>query len=115
MSARTSSEKLKPGIPEDDPRNPAVIADNVGDDTSVMSQAWGADLYEFLCGFNSPRPAALGVAAVAAKDHDNLVDQLKYLSAPMIIAGIGVILSILGIYMVRTKEGRDDEAVDGFP
>ena len=64
----------------------------------------GADLYESYAG-SILATAALGVAAVAAKEHDNLTLQLKYLSAPMIIAGIGVILSIVGIYMVRTKEG----------
>ena len=95
--------KVEAGIPEDDPRNPAVIADNVGDNVGDVA-GMGADLYESYAG-SILATAALGVAAVAAKDHDNLVDQLKYLSAPMIIAGIGVILSILGIYMVRTKEG----------
>ena len=95
--------KVEAGIPEDDPRNPAVIADNVGDNVGDVA-GMGADLYESYAG-SILATAALGVAAVAAKDHDNLVDQLKYLSAPMIIAGIGVILSILGIYLVRTKEG----------
>ena len=95
--------KVEAGIPEDDPRNPAAIADNVGDNVGDVA-GMGADLYESYAG-SILATAALGVAAVAAKDHDNLVDQLKYLSAPMIIAGIGVILSILGIYMVRTKEG----------
>ena len=95
--------KVEAGIAEDDPRNPAVIADNVGDNVGDVA-GMGADLYESYAG-SILATAALGVAAVAAKDHDNLVDQLKYLSAPMIIAGIGVILSILGIYMVRTKEG----------
>ena len=95
--------KVEAGIPEDDPRNPAVIADNVGDNVGDVA-GMGADLYESYAG-SILATAALGVAAVAAKDHDNLALQLKYLSAPMIIAGIGVILSILGIYMVRTKEG----------
>ena len=95
--------KVEAGIPEDDPRNPAVIADNVGDNVGDVA-GMGADLYESYAG-SILATAALGVAAVAAKDHDNLALQLKYLSAPMIIAGIGVILSIVGIYMVRTKEG----------
>ena len=95
--------KVEAGIPEDDPRNPAAIADNVGDNVGDVA-GMGADLYESYAG-SILATAALGVAAVAAKDHDNLALQLKYLSAPMIIAGIGVILSILGIYMVRTKEG----------
>ncbi|CAI8055608.1 Putative K(+)-stimulated pyrophosphate-energized sodium pump [Geodia barretti] len=88
--------KVEAGIPEDDPRNPAVIADNVGDNVGDVA-GMGADLYESYAG-SILATAALGVAAIAARD-------LKYLSAPMIIAGIGVILSILGIYMVRTKEG----------
>ena len=95
--------KVEAGIPEDDPRNPAVIADNVGDNVGDVA-GMGADLYESYAG-SILATAALGVAAIAAKDHDNISLQLKYLSAPMIIAGIGVILSILGIYMVRTKEG----------
>ena len=95
--------KVEAGIPEDDPRNPAVIADNVGDNVGDVA-GMGADLYESYAG-SILATAALGVAAVAAKDHDNIALQLKYLSAPMIIAGIGVFLSILGIYMVRTKEG----------
>ena len=103
--------KVEAGIPEDDPRNPAVIADNVGDNVGDVA-GMGADLYESYAG-SILATAALGVAAVAAKDHDNLVDQLKYLSAPMIIAGIGVILSILGIYMVRTKEGASMKQLMG--
>ena len=103
--------KVEAGIPEDDPRNPAVIADNVGDNVGDVA-GMGADLYESYAG-SILATAALGVAAVAAKDHGNLVDQLKYLSAPMIIAGIGVILSILGIYMVRTKEGASMKQLMG--
>ena len=95
--------KVEAGIPEDDPRNPAVIADNVGDNVGDVA-GMGADLYESYAG-SILATAALGVAAIAARDHSDLALQLKYLSAPMIIAGIGVILSILGIYMVRTKEG----------
>ena len=79
-----------------------------------MSQAWEPTSMNPMRG-SILATAALGVAAVAAVaakdpnyDHSKLiVDQLKYLSAPMIIAGIGVVLSILGIYMVRTKEGAD--------
>ena len=95
--------KVEAGIPEDDPRNPAVIADNVGDNVGDVA-GMGADLYESYAG-SILATAALGVAAVAARDHGDVPLQLKYLSAPMIIAGIGVILSILGIYLVRTKEG----------
>ena len=95
--------KVEAGIPEDDPRNPAVIADNVGDNVGDVA-GMGADLYESYAG-SILATAALGVAAVSATQHQNLTLQLKYLSAPMIIAGIGIILSILGIYLVRTKEG----------
>ena len=95
--------KVEAGIPEDDPRNPAVIADNVGDNVGDVA-GMGADLYESYAG-SILATAALGVAAIAARDHSDLALQLKYLSAPMIIAGIGVLLSILGIYLVRTKEG----------
>lgn len=95
--------KVEAGIPEDDARNPAAIADSVGDNVGDVA-GMGADLYESYAG-SILATAALGVAAVAAKDHSNIALQLKYLSAPMIIAGIGVILSILGIYMVRTREG----------
>ena len=97
--------KVEAGIPEDDPRNPAVIADNVGDNVGDVA-GMGADLYESYAG-SILATAALGVAAAAAiaTGNDKMVLQLKYLSAPMILAGIGVILSILGIYLVRTKEG----------
>ena len=103
--------KVEAGIPEDDPRNPAVIADNVGDNVGDVA-GMGADLYESYAG-SILATAALGVAAVAAKDHDNIALQLKYLSAPMILAGIGVILSVLGIYMVRTKEGASMKQLMG--
>ncbi len=103
--------KVEAGIPEDDPRNPAVIADNVGDNVGDVA-GMGADLYESYAG-SILATAALGVAAVAAKDHGNLPLQLKYLSAPMIIAGIGVILSIIGIYLVRTKEGASMKQLMG--
>ena len=64
----------------------------------------GADLYESYAG-SILATAALGVAAVAAKDYTNVELQLKYLSAPMILAGLGAVLSIIGIYLVRAKEG----------
>ena len=103
--------KVEANIPEDDPRNPAVIADNVGDNVGDVA-GMGADLYESYAG-SILATAALGVAAVAAKDYNNLALQLKYLSAPMIIAGIGVLLSILGIFMVRTKEGASMKQLMG--
>ena len=95
--------KVEVGIPEDDPRNPAVIADSVGDNVGDVA-GMGADLYESYAG-SILATAALGVAAVAAKDYTNVELQLKYLSAPMILAGLGAVLSIIGIYLVRAKEG----------
>ncbi len=103
--------KVEAEIPEDDPRNPAVIADNVGDNVGDVA-GMGADLYESYAG-SILATAALGVAAAASREHDNLALQLQYLSAPMIIAGIGVLLSILGIYMVRTKEGASMKQLMG--
>ena len=103
--------KVESGLAEDDPRNPAAIADNVGDNVGDVA-GMGADLYESYAG-SILATAALGVAAVAATDYNNLGLQLKYLSAPMIIAGIGVVLSILGIYLVRTKEGASMKQLMG--
>ena len=91
--------KVEAGIPEDDPRNPATIADNVGDNVGDVA-GMGADLYESYCG-SILATMALGAAAFTA-DADL---QMKAILAPMIIAAIGVVLSILGIYVVRTKEG----------
>ena len=88
--------KVEAGIPEDDPRNPATIADNVGDVAGM-----GADLYESYCG-SILATMALGAAAFGATGVDA---QMKAILAPMIIAAVGVALSILGIYVVRTKEG----------
>jgi K(+)-stimulated pyrophosphate-energized sodium pump len=97
--------KVEAGIPEDDPRNPATIADNVGDNVGDVA-GMGADLYESYVG--SMRAAvALGIAAVAASTIPEGMKtsmQLRFLTAPMAIAAIGVILSLVGIYMVRTKE-----------
>ncbi|MBN1114413.1 MAG: sodium/proton-translocating pyrophosphatase, partial [Oligoflexia bacterium] len=92
--------KVEAGIPEDDPRNPATIADNVGDNVGDVA-GMGADLYESYCG-SILASAALGVAAVASQSPET---QIKYLITPMIIAGVGVFLSILGIFLVRTREG----------
>jgi K(+)-stimulated pyrophosphate-energized sodium pump len=90
--------KVEAGIPEDDPRNPATIADNVGDNVGDVA-GMGADLYESYAG-SILATAALGAAlpALAAGD------QMKVIIAPMIVAAIGIILSIAGVYMVRTKE-----------
>lgn len=92
--------KVETGIPEDDPRNPATIADNVGDNVGDVA-GMGADLYESYCG-SILATAALGAAAFAASG--NLDMQYKAVVAPMLIAAVGIFLSILGIFAVRTKE-----------
>lgn len=91
--------KVESNIPEDDPRNPAVIADNVGDNVGDVA-GMGADLYESYAG-SILATAALGASAFLGQGGDM---QLKAVIAPMAIAGIGTILSILGIFMVRTGE-----------
>jgi K(+)-stimulated pyrophosphate-energized sodium pump len=91
--------KVEAGIPEDDPRNPATIADNVGDNVGDVA-GMGADLYESYCG-SILATAALGVPAFAL--HPEM--QLKAVFAPMLIAAIGLLLSVIGIFLVRTKEG----------
>ncbi|MCH7885337.1 MAG: sodium-translocating pyrophosphatase [Planctomycetes bacterium] len=97
--------KIEAGIPEDDPRNPATIADNVGDNVGDVA-GMGADLYESYCG-SILATAALGVAAAAALYGNTSAGYeaaFRMLTAPMVLAGIGILLSIVGIYMVRTKE-----------
>ena len=92
--------KVEAGIPEDDPRNPATIADNVGDNVGDVA-GMGADLYESYCG-SILATTALGASAFYGFGEDL---QLKAVFAPMIIAAVGVILSVIGIYTVRTREG----------
>ena len=92
--------KVEADIPEDDPRNPATIADNVGDNVGDVA-GMGADLYESYCG-SILSTAALGAAAFGIA---GLEVQLKAVIAPMLIASVGVFLSLLGIFLVRTKEG----------
>ena len=92
--------KVEADIPEDDPRNPATIADNVGDNVGDVA-GMGADLYESYCG-SVLSTAALGAAAFATVGGDI---QLKAVIAPMLIAAVGVFLSLIGIFLVRTKEG----------
>ncbi len=92
--------KVEAGIPEDDPRNPATIADNVGDNVGDVA-GMGADLYESYCG-SVLATMALGAAAYSAVSVDV---QMKAILAPMLIAAVGVALSLIGIYVVRTKEG----------
>ena len=91
--------KVEADIPEDDPRNPATIADNVGDNVGDVA-GMGADLYESYCG-SILSTAALGATAFAL----NGDMQLKAVIAPMLIAAVGIFLSLAGIFMVRTKEG----------
>jgi K(+)-stimulated pyrophosphate-energized sodium pump len=92
--------KVEAGIPEDDPRNPATIADNVGDNVGDVA-GMGADLYESYTG------AILSSAALGAAAYVLLNPSLAYNAVvlPMVIAGIGILASILGIYLVKTKEG----------
>ena len=104
--------KVEQGIPEDDPRNPATIADNVGDNVGDVA-GMGADLYESYCG-SILATAALGVAAYSTeallpKGMESTAVQLEQLQLqalflPMTIAGVGIFLSIFGIFLVRTKE-----------
>lgn len=91
--------KVEANIPEDDPRNPATIADNVGDNVGDVA-GMGADLYESYCG-SILATMALGASAFFG-DTDM---QMKAIMAPMCIAAVGVILSIIGIFAVRTKDG----------
>ncbi|MEE8169727.1 MAG: sodium/proton-translocating pyrophosphatase [Phycisphaerae bacterium] len=100
--------KVEAGIPEDDSRNPATIADNVGDNVGDVA-GMGADLYESYAG-SILATAALGVsAAVSMFGSDSsgpgFDAAMRLLSVPMVLAGFGTLLSIIGIYMVRTKEG----------
>ena len=92
--------KVEAGIPEDDPRNPATIADNVGDNVGDVA-GMGADLYESYCG-SILATAALGAAAFMSSGDVDM--QFKAVVAPMLIAAVGIILSIVGIFSVRTKE-----------
>lgn len=91
--------KVEADIPEDDPRNPATIADNVGDNVGDVA-GMGADLYESYCG-SILSTAALGATAFAM----NGEMQLKAVIAPMTIASVGIFLSLIGIFAVKTKEG----------
>lgn len=93
--------KVEADIPEDDPRNPATIADNVGDNVGDVA-GMGADLYESYCG------AILATMALGASAFFGNVEwQTRAVLAPMCIAAVGVVLSVLGIYAVRTREGAD--------
>ena len=92
--------KVEAGIPEDAPRTPAPIADNVGDNVGDVA-GMGADLYESYCG-SILATSALGAAAFVASGDVEM--QYKAVVAPMLIAAVGIVLSIIGIFAVRTKE-----------
>ncbi len=106
--------KVEAGIPEDDKRNPATIADNVGDNVGDVA-GMGADLYESYCG-SILATAALGVAAFATGElvpaGKSIVEmQIAAMMLPMVLAGLGILLSILGIYLVRTEENATQRAL----
>ena len=93
--------KVEAGIPEDDPRNPAVIADNVGDNVGDVA-GMGADLYESYVG-SIISSSALGVAAFAG--------DIKAMALPLLLATLGIVCSIIGTFLVRTKEGATQKAL----
>ncbi len=95
--------KVEAGIPEDDPRNPATIADNVGDNVGDVA-GMGADLYESYAG-SILATAALGAALPVI----NGGNQEHYVLAPMIVAAVGILISVLGIFLVRTKESASQK------
>ncbi|HUT44692.1 MAG TPA: sodium-translocating pyrophosphatase, partial [Sedimentisphaerales bacterium] len=98
--------KVEAGIPEDDPRNPATIADNVGDNVGDVA-GMGADLYESYCG-SILATAALGAALTLGSLPPGLTP-LKAVLAPMVVAGLGILLSIAGMFMVRCKEDANQK------
>ncbi len=89
--------KVEAGIPEDDPRNPATIADNVGDNVGDVA-GMGADLFESYVG------SIIGTMVIGAA-----AGQMSLVTLPLILAGVGIILSILGTFLVRTKEGGNPQ------
>ena len=97
--------KVEAGIPEDDPRNPAAIADNVGDNVGDVA-GMGADLYESYYG-SILASMALGATAALSGAFGDDSTKMAYIlaSAPMALAGVGIICSLLGVFVVRAKEG----------
>ncbi len=98
--------KVEAGIPEDDPRNPAVIADNVGDNVGDVA-GMGADLYESYVG-SIISSAALGIAAFSKS---TVVNSFAAMMVPMLIAAIGVVCSVIGTFFVRTKEDATQKSL----
>jgi K(+)-stimulated pyrophosphate-energized sodium pump len=96
--------KVEAGIPEDDPRNPATIADNVGDNVGDVA-GMGADLYESYCG------SILAASALGASLAFSQGASLKLITSPMIVAGGGILFSLAGIFFVRTKEGASQQSL----
>ncbi len=110
--------KVEAGIPEDDPRNPAAIADNVGDNVGDVA-GMGADLYESYCG-SILATMALGVAAAAsiydektfgAAEISENAAAFKFLMVPMVLAAVGIVLSVVGITFVKTEKGASMQAI----
>ena len=105
--------KVEQGIPEDDPRNPATIADNVGDNVGDVA-GMGADLYESYCG-SILATAALGVAGMTAAtvpaDADVELFKIKALFLPMVVAAIGIVMSIICIHLVRAGQDASQKAL----
>jgi inorganic pyrophosphatase/K(+)-stimulated pyrophosphate-energized sodium pump len=97
--------KIEAGIPEDDPRNPAAIADNVGDNVGDVA-GMGADLYESYYG-SILASMALGATAALSGAFGDVSEKMAYIlaSAPMALAGVGIVCSLMGIFVVRAKEG----------
>ena len=96
--------KVEAGIPEDDPRNPAVIADNVGDNVGDVA-GMGADLYESYVG-SVISASALGVAAFSSKSE---INDIRAMAVPMLLAALGIVCSILGTFLVKTKENASQK------
>jgi len=101
--------KTEAGIPEDDPRNPAVIADNVGDNVGDVA-GMGADLYESYCG-SILATAALGASAFGSGPSATL--QVNAILLPLVISGVGIIASLIGVYFVKTHEDASQKDLLG--
>ncbi|MCX6693647.1 MAG: sodium-translocating pyrophosphatase [Methanomicrobiales archaeon] len=103
--------KLEAGIPEDDPRNPAVIADNVGDNVGDIA-GMGADLYESYVG-SIVATMLIGVSALAVTQIGN-IDSLKLVMLPMLVAGLGIIASVIGTFFVRSSKNESSAIHKAF-